>query len=66
MPSPITQLARVAWARAVTVMPGTLAVADREPQLDDDTHSHVGNRTNFSPLGLDRTCTAGSTSRLAA
>ncbi len=52
VPSPIDHDTDVGRATAVTITPGTCAVAERTPQLAGSTHNHVGRFTSCSPAGL--------------
>ncbi|GAA1673490.1 hypothetical protein GCM10009765_23530 [Fodinicola feengrottensis] len=59
-PSPIDQLTATGRAVAVTVKAGTLAVAVWVCHESRLTHSHTGNRTSFTPVGLAPVRTAGN------
>jgi hypothetical protein len=64
-PSPVNHTTRVGVAVAVTLTPGTLAVADRGPHVASSTHNHIGSITNCGAGGggLNSICGAGGASR---
>jgi hypothetical protein len=66
VPSPIDQVAFVGRAVAVTLTPGTDAVADCGLHDAGFSASHTGRLTSWSPGGFIRITTAGSFSRARA